>query len=248
MKSIGFVGQMDNSGIVLCIARLVAQFGKKVIVIDATSQQRTRYTVPGITSRTVEQYVNKHDSVDVAVGFNNILELKKWHVTKGEDFNDYDYVFINTDRVEMCEEFDISNANSLFFTTTYDLYDLDKGVELLKYVCASKRNDDTNAKIRVNTIIASTAINTVDSRRIDDLTRDMQIEQIGEKIELSYDEGDLSALIQNQYSNKIEFKNLSRQTKEGIAEAACRIMEEPKDRVLKAVKGVERNASFSRRR
>jgi hypothetical protein len=244
MKSIGFVGQMDNSGIVLCVARLVAQFGKKVIVIDATSQQRTRYTVPGPTSRNTEQYVNKHDNVDIAVGFNNILELKKWHVTKGEDFNDYEYVFIMTDRQEMCEEYDLNNANSLFFTTTYDLFELDKGVELLKYICASKRTDDTNAKIKVNTLIASTAINTVDSRRIDDLTSNMQIEQIGEKIELSYDEGDLSALIQNQYSNKIEFKNLSRQTKEGLAEAASRILEEPKDRVLKAVKGVEKNSSF----
>jgi hypothetical protein len=247
MKSIGFVSQMDCSGFLNCIARLVAQFGKKVIVIDATSQQRTRYTVPGMFSRNTEQYVNKHDNIDIAVGFNNILELKKWHVTKGEDFNDYDYVFINTDRQEMCEEFDLNNANSLFFATTYDRFELDKGVELLKYICASKRNDDTNAKVKINTIIVSTAINTVNSRRIDDLTSEMPIEQIGEKIELSYDEGDLSALIQNQYSNKIEFKNLSRQSKEGIAEAASRILEEPKEKVLKAVKGVEKNSSFFKR-
>ena len=247
MKSIGFISQMDDDGIVLCIARLVAQFGKKVVVVDATRQQRTRYTVEGITSRTVEQYVNKHDCVDIAVGFSNILELKKWFVTKGEDFNDYEYVFIMTNREEMCEEYDLKSANELFFVTTYDKYELDKGVELLKFVCASKRGEDPNARLQVSTIIVSTAINTMDSRRIDDLTQDLQIENIGEKIEMSYDEGDLSALIQNQYSNKIEFKNLSKETKAGIVEAVIRITEEPKDRVQKALKAAEKNSSFIKR-
>ena len=46
MKSIGFVGQMDSSGFVLCVARLINGLGKKVIYIDATKEQRTRYTVP----------------------------------------------------------------------------------------------------------------------------------------------------------------------------------------------------------
>lgn len=247
MKSVGFISHMSDDGIVLCIARLVAQFGKKVVVIDATKQQRTRYTVEGITSRTVEQYVNKHDCVDIAVGFNNILELKKWFVTKGEDFNDYEYVFIMTDREEMCEEYDLKSANDLFFVTTYDKYELDKGVELLKFVCATKRGEDPNARLSVSTIIVSTDINTVDTRRIDDLTQDLQIDSVGEKIEMSYDQGDLSLLIQNQYSNKIETKNLSKQTKAGIIEAAMRITNEPKDRVQKALKAAEKNSSFMKR-
>ena len=43
MKSIGFVGQMDCSGLVLCVARLIEAWGKKVIYIDATKNQKTRY-------------------------------------------------------------------------------------------------------------------------------------------------------------------------------------------------------------
>ena len=129
MKSIGFVGQMENSGLVLCVARLVNAFGKKVIYIDATKEQRTRYTVPVILAGSKqEQYVVQYDNVEVAVGFNNILELKKYMITKGEDFNDFDYVFINTDREEMCEEFDIKNANNIFFTSTFDKYELNRGI------------------------------------------------------------------------------------------------------------------------
>ncbi len=121
MKSVGFVGQMDNNGFVLCIARIVAAFGKKVILVDATSTQKTRYTVPrpaGISRQ--EQLITQYDSVEVAIGFNNILELKKHMLSNGEDFNDYEFVFINTDREEMCEEFDIKNAHHIFFTSTFD--------------------------------------------------------------------------------------------------------------------------------
>ncbi len=98
MKSIGFIGQMDNNGMVLCISKMLAAFGHKVVYVDATSSQRTRYTVPcptGISRQ--EQFMTQYDSVDVAIGFNNILELKKYMLANVENFNDYEYVVINTD-------------------------------------------------------------------------------------------------------------------------------------------------------
>ena len=246
MKSIGFVGQMENNGLVLCVARLINAFGTKVIYIDATTSQRTRYTVPVILSGTKqEQYLVQYDNVEVAVGFNNILELKKYMFTKGEDFNDYDYVLINTDREEMCEEYDIKNANNIFFTTTFDKYELNRGIELLKFVCATKRREDTDAKLLVSKVLTYTQIKTADNKYIERLADTIPVEWNGEDIILSYDEGDLSAYIQNQYSNKIEFKNLSSQTKEGIAEIVCKITGEDRDRVRKAIKNVEKVSRFS---
>lgn len=246
MKSIGFIGQMENSGIALCVARLVNAFGKKVIYIDATKEQRTRYTIPVIgASSKQEQYVVQHDNVEVAIGFNNILELKKYMFAKGEDFNDFDYVIINTDREEMCEEYDIKNANSIFFTTTFDKYDLNRGMELLKFVCATKRREDTEARLPVSKVLAYTEIKTADNKYIEKLGESAPIDWQGKDIVLSYDEGDLSAFIQNQYSNKFEFKNLSVQTKEGLVEIVCRITGEEKDRVKKAVKNVEKLSKFS---
>jgi len=248
MKSIGFVGQMDNNGIVLCISRLIASFGYKTLLIDATSTQKTRYTVQRpIEMSKLEQYITSYDSVEVAVGFSNMLEIKKYMLSNGEDFNDFEYVIINTDREEMCEEFDIKNANKIFFTSTFDLYDLKRGVELLKYVCATKRREDTSATLNVNKILMYTEIKSQGNVYINTLTKDLPVSWEGEDITLSYDDGDLSAFIQNQYTNKIEFKNISRQTKEGIAEAVIRITGEPKDRVTKALKNVEKNSAFSRR-
>jgi len=68
MKSVGFVGQMDCSGFVLCVARLIEALDKRVIYIDATKNQKTRYTVPIILSANrQEQYVTQFDRVEVAV-------------------------------------------------------------------------------------------------------------------------------------------------------------------------------------
>lgn len=246
MKSIGFVGQMENSGLVLCVARLINAFGKKVIYIDATKAQRTRYTVPVIQSATKQtEYLVQYDNVEVAVGFNNILELKKYMFSKGEDFNDFDYVLISTDREEMCEEYDIKNANNIFFTTTFDKYDLNRGIDLLKFICATKRREDTEAKLQVSKVLSYTQIRTADNKYVEKLSDSVPVDWVGKEIVLSHDEGDLSAFIQNQYSNKIEFKNLSNQTKDGIIEIACRITGEEKDRMKKAVKTVEKNNKFS---
>ena len=249
MKSIGFIGQMDNNGLVLCFARIIAAFGKKVIIIDATSTQKTRYTVPrpaGVSRQ--EQFVTQYDSVEVAIGFNNILELKKYMLGNGEDFNDYEYVIINTDREEMLEEFDFKNANYLFFTSTYDLYDLHRGIELLRFLCAMKRREDGNARLSIDKILYYTDIKTQSDDYVDNLlAMDLPIDWNPVSITLSYDDGDLSAYIQNQYSNKIEFKSLNKRTKEGLIEAVIRVLGEPKDRVIRAVKNIEKNSSFSRR-
>lgn len=177
-------------------------------------------------------------------GFNNILELKKYMISKGEDFNDYDYVLIVTDREEMCEEYDLKNANNIFFTTTFDKYDIQKGLELVKFICATKTREDTSAKLLASKVLLYTQIKTADNLYIDRLS-DWPSLQWEHEVTMSYDEGDLSAYIQNQYSNKIDMKNLSKQTKDGIIDIACMISGEEKARMQKAVKNIEKLARFS---
>ena len=117
MKSIGFVGEMDKTGMLLCVGKMISALGGKVMLVDATKMQKTRYVVPLIMeNETQEQYITHHDGVEVAVGFNNILELKKYLLSKGEDFSEYEYILIDTDNEEMCDEYDLKSANNLFYS------------------------------------------------------------------------------------------------------------------------------------
>lgn len=247
MKSIGFVGEMDKTGLLLCVGKMIASLGSKVMLVDATKMQKTRYVVPLIMdNETQEQYITQHDGVEVAVGFNNILELKKYLLSKGEDFSEYEYVLIDTDNEEMCDEYDIKSANNIFFVTTFDKMHLAKGVELLKFVCASKRREDPNGSVNIEKILAYTQTNikAIDDRYIERLTENLPINWVAEKIIISYDEGDLSAFLQNQYKNKIEFKDLTAQTKLGIIDAVSAITGEDKGRLKKVLKSIQKNAMF----
>lgn len=246
MKSIGFVGKIDKTELVEYIAKIIANIGKKVIIIDATSMQKTRYTVPIIMSEeTQNQYVVQHDGVDFAVGFSNILELKKYLISKGEDFAEYEYVLIDTDVEEMCEEYDLKSANSLFFVTSYDKMYIIKGIDLLRYLCAMKRRTNTEATIDICKLLYYSDINTADSAYIDRLTENLPINWIGGPINVPYDSGDLSVNIRNQYSNKIDFKYLSKMYKNAVIDAANTITGEDKNNLRKTIKNIEKSNKFS---
>lgn len=247
MKSIGFIGEMDKTGMLLCVGKMIAALGCKVMLVDATKAQKTRYVIPLIMeNETQEQYITQHDGLEVAVGFGNILELKKYLLSKGEDFSEFEYILIDSDIDEMCEEYDIKSANKLFFVTTFDKMHLTKGIELLKFICATKRREDPNGSVDIEKILSYTQTNikAVDDRYIERLTENLPINWSHNKIVTSYDEGDLSAYIQNQYRNKIEFKELTPQTKLGILDIVYEVTGEDKNRLKKVLKSIEKNARF----
>ena len=247
MKSIGFIGGMDKTGMLLCVGKMISALGAKVMLVDATKAQKTRYVIPLIMeNETQEQYITQHDGVEVAVGFGNILELKKYLLSKGEDFSEYEYILIDTDIEEMCEEYDVKSANKLFLVTTFDKMHIAKGLDLLRFVCASKRREDPNGSIEIEKVLAYTQTNikTVDDRYIERLTDNLPINWSTNKIVTSYDEGDLSAYIQNQYRNKIEFKGITPQTKIGIMDIVHEVTGEDNGRLKKVLKNIERNARF----
>ncbi len=246
MKCIGFIGKTNKTEITQYIGRLLKGLGNKVIVVDATESQKSRYTVPTILgTENQNQYVVQFDDIDIAVGFSNMLELKKYLLSKGEDFNEYDYVLVDTDIEEMIEEYDLKSANNLFFVSSYDKYDIVKGIELLRYVCAAKRRTDPEAVLNVERILYYSEVNSADSKYIDRFTESMPVEWTSIH-RYPYDQGDLSANIQNQYSGKIDFRYLTKMYKDALASSVKVITGEDEASIKKVMKNVERNSGFSK--
>lgn len=246
MKCIGFIGKADKTELVSYISKIIASTGKKVMMIDATSVQKTRYTVPTIDGMDEHsQYVVQHDSVEIAVGFNNMLELKKFLLSKGEDFNEYDYVMVDTDLEEMIEEYDLKNANTLFFVSSYDKLYVHKGVDLLRFLCALKRRTDPEGVLHLVKALYYSDVNTADSKYIDRVSDNLPIEWNPRVVNFPYDQGDLSVNIQNQYANKIDIRLLSKGYKEALTIAVELITGEQVASIKKVMKNVEKSARFS---
>ena len=246
MKSVGFVGETDKTDLIQYTAKLISSLDKKVILIDATKTQKTRYTIPTINGiDNQSQYVVEHDNIDVAVGFNNVLELKKYLISKGEDFTEYDYVLINVDSDEMSEEYDMKNANNLFFVTSFDKMHISKGIDVLKYICATKRREAPDSSVDLTKVIYYSSINTADSKYIDNLAENLPLNWLGNTVNMPYDNGDISVNIQNQYSSKIDFRYLSPDYKNGVVDIVNIITGEDKNMLKKAVKNIEKTARFT---
>ncbi len=246
MKCIGFIGKIDKTELIEYIAKTISAMGKKVIMIDATLTQKTRYCVPSLEGIGSEgQYVVQYDGVDVAIGFSNMLELKKFLLSKGEDFNEYDYALVDTDLEDMIDEYDLKSANKLFFVSSYDKLYIHKGVDLLKYTCALKRRADPEGKLDLTKILYYSDINTADAKYIDRVAENLPIVWRDEHIDFPYDQGDLSVNIRNQYANKIDMRYLTKMYKEAVAKTVEIITEESIASIKKVIKNIEKSARFA---
>lgn len=244
MKCIGFIGKTNSLEIVEYVGKIISEYRKKVIVVDATAIQKARYTVPTILgTESQTQYVVQYDGVDVAIGFSNMLELKKYLLSKGEDFNEYDYILVNTDVEEMIDEYDLKSANNVFFVSSYDKYDILKGLELLRFICAAKRRADPEGSLPVEKIVCFSEINSADTKYIEKLSDNLPLTW-QTTISLPYAAGDWAVNIQNQYAAKLDLRFLTRQYKDGLIKMAKIITGEDESSVKKVVKNIEKSARF----
>ena len=69
MKNICFIGAFDKLDLILYIAKIIKELGKKVIIIDATQLQKAKYIVP--TINPTKSYITRFENLDIAIGFDD---------------------------------------------------------------------------------------------------------------------------------------------------------------------------------
>ena len=129
MKTIGFIGAYDKTDLILYVAKILTTLKQKVLVIDSTINQKARYIVP-VINPTVE-YVTEFEEIDIAVGFENISDIKKYLGLSEEQNMEYDIILIDTDNYKGFDSFQLKEANKNYFVTSFDNYSLKKGLEIL---------------------------------------------------------------------------------------------------------------------
>ena len=129
MKKVGFIGACDKTNLIVYVAKLLEIVGKRVIVVDTTKLQKMKYLVPSISP--TKSYVTDFADVDFAVGFSSINDLTDYLEIEEENLP-YDYMLIDIDHDKMVESFEIENTKTNYFVTSFDMYSLQRGVEILK--------------------------------------------------------------------------------------------------------------------
>lgn len=144
MEKVGFIGAFDKSNFIIYISKILELAGNKVLVVDSTSIQKIKYTVPSINP--TKAYITSFEDIDFAVGFESWEHIEQYlgiqFDTNDEDEqidnsvktnkDSYDYILIDVDSAEKMESFGIEEIEKKYFVTSFDLYSLRKGLSCLE--------------------------------------------------------------------------------------------------------------------
>lgn len=205
MRTIGFIGAYDKTDLIIYIAKLLVEMQRKVLMIDATTLQKSRYTVPNISpSKT---YITEFEGIDIAVGFNDYDSIKYYMGIPSHAVFDYDYILIDVDSPEAFQEFGLKTATKNYFITGCDPYSLKRGLEILSGV---------DEPIPLKQVVFSMKNSNAEEKYLDYVFLGSKVIWNSEKIYFPFEKGDQTTIIENQRVAKIKFKKLTRNYKDGL--------------------------------
>ncbi len=230
MKKIGFIGAYDKTDMLLNIAKILTTMKNRVLIIDSTINQKARYVVPSMNPTV--SYITSFEDIDVAIGFNSIEEIKKYEGTTGN--LEYDILLVDSDTEERIEEFELNKADKNYFVTSFDIYSLKRGVEILRGL---------ENQLNLTKILFTKEMLKEEDDYLNFLSLGCKIVWDEERIYFPIENGDLTAISENQRVQKIKFKKLSIQYKDNLGFIVQQILNKKSDSdIRKTIKMIERGA------
>lgn len=205
MKNICFIGAFDKLDLILYISKIINNLGKRVLIVDATELQKSRYIVP--TINPTKSYVTRFCDIDIAIGFESYEEIERYLGDVEGQGMKYDYALINADDGRIFSNFNNADTIKNYFVTSFDVYSIKKGLEAIKQI---------QKPIEITKVLFSREINVEDDYYLDYLALGHKIIWNDNKIYFPYETQDLEAMIENQKTNKIKIKGLTQQYKDNL--------------------------------
>ncbi len=206
MKKVGFIGAYDKTDLIIYVAKFLSTLGKKVLIIDNTILQKARYIVPSINP--AKAYITEFEGIDVSIGFENYDDIKRYLGISSEKEFEYDIALIDVDSAEVLNEFNIEDCYKNYFVTSFDMYSLKKGLEILKGI---------SEPIKLTKILFAKDILKEDDDYLNFISLGKKVLwNENYRVYLPIDNGDQSIIIENQRVAKIAVRKLSAQYKESL--------------------------------
>ena len=184
MKNICFIGAFDKLDLILYISKIIKDLGKKVLVVDATQLQKSRYIVP--TINPTKAYITRFCDIDIAIGFESYNEIEKYLGDVDGQGIKYDYALINADDGKVFSNFNNSDTIKNYFVTSFEAYSIKKGLETIKQI---------QKPIEITKVLFSKEINIEDDYYLDYLALGYKIIWNDNKMYFPYETQDINTTI-----------------------------------------------------
>lgn len=216
MKRIGFIGAYDKTDIMLSVAKVLTTMKHNVLLVDTSINQKAKYVVPTINPTI--SYITSFEDIDIAIGFKDEEEIKQYL----GDINElpYDIILVDCDIPDRIQGFHLEGADKNYFVTSFDMYSLRKGMEIL---------DGFKNVVNLTKVIFSQELLKEDDEYLNFISMGKKIMWAEEFVYFPTENGDLTAVAENQRLEKIKFKKLSVSYKDSIAFLSQQIIGESSD-------------------
>lgn len=212
MKKVGFFGACDKTNMIMYLAKLLTWQNEKVLVIDGTRLQKMKYMVPNINS--TGPYITDFEDIDFAIGFTN-LQLLEQYLGSNIERAKYTCVLVDIDTSKAVIGFGLQNADKNFFMTTFDLYSLNRGLEILNIF---------KEPIDITKIICRYQVLKNDEEYFNYLSLESKANWNEISIYLPNDSSDIQEMEENQRISRIKFKRLTKEYQNGLITIAQEIL------------------------
>ena len=207
MEKINFIGAYDKTDSIMYIAKILTEMKKKVIIVDATITQKSKYVIPTVENKN--EYITNYDNIDFAIGFTNYNEIKTYLGMPQSAAFTYDYMFIDIDNSDLLNNFDVYSSKKTYFVTSFDLYALKKGVEVLKRL---------SLPVEITKVYFSNLMSQTEDDYFNYIATGCRVKWNQDKIYFPLLNEDLDVIKENQRLSKIRFKGLSNEYKTSLME------------------------------
>lgn len=193
MKSVGFIGGYDKTEFILQIAKVLTLANRSVLVIDASVAQKARYVVPTISKE--KSYVTEFEDIDVAIGFENIEDVKKYLGSLN-----YDIVLIDVESFDGIKNFKVEEDYKNCFVTGLDLYSLRKGFEILEAF---------SEPAKLTKVVFSKDFSKKQNEYLNYLALESKVNWEEDAFQFPIELGNYSIMIENQTISRLKMKKIS---------------------------------------
>lgn len=204
MKQVGFVGAFDKTDLIIYIAKILTVLGKRVLIADTTITQKAKYVVPALNPTL--SYITEFEEIDIAVGFKNVEAIANY-TNRSIETLEYDYLLLDIDSAESAMNFRIDKSVQNFFVTSFDTYDIRRGVEIL---------GQFQTPIKMTKVLFSKEVSKEDDEYLNYLSLGAKVMWEDDRIYFPLEMGDKTAIINNQKVAKVRFENLTSMYKDGM--------------------------------
>ena len=205
MKNFCFIGAFDKLDLILYLSKIIKGLGYKVLIVDATTLQKSRYIVP--TINPTKSYITRFEELDIAIGFDSYEEIDRYIGFTEDQKMKYDYILVNTDDNENFKNFNNDKTLKNYFVTSFELYSIRKGLETIKKI---------EKPIKITKLLFSREINPEDEYYLEYLALGHKIMWEENTINFPYETQDIEVMIENQKNSKISLKGLTQNYKDNL--------------------------------